>query len=91
MRTSEKYLKRLARRTDLEDALKRLENLTQEETRIANSQLVREVRDTAATVDGSVASIDDPVPIVDSRTRRVDALMPPVDDMEVGINEMNRS
>ena len=75
----------------MEDALKRLENMTQEETRMANSQLVREVRDTAATVDGSVASTDDPEPIVDSRTRRVDTLVPVVDDMEVGINEMNRS
>ena len=76
----------------MEDALKRLENLTQEEARMANSQLVREVRDTAATVDGSVASIDDSEPIVvDSRPRPVGTLMPVVDDMEVGINEMNRS
>jgi hypothetical protein len=64
----------------MEDALKKLENLTQEETRMANSQLVREVRDTAATVGGSVSSIDNPEPMV-----------PGVDDMEVGISEMNRS
>ena len=96
MASSEKYLKRLARRTDIEDALNGLETLTQEETRMANSQLTREVRETAATVDGSVSSIDDPEPIVESRTRRVSTvapvLVPDVDDMEVSsINEMNRS
>ena len=38
---SEKYLKKLAGRTDLEDALKRLEKLSQEETRMAAAQLLK--------------------------------------------------
>jgi len=75
----------------MEDALMRLEILTRDETRMANSQLMREVRDTAATVDESVVSFDDPEPIVDSRPRRFSTMVPAVDDMEIGINEMNRS
>ena len=39
--SSEKYLKRLAGRTDLEDALKRLDKLTQEEARMAAAQLLK--------------------------------------------------
>ena len=37
----EKYLKKLAGRTDLEDALKRLDKLTQEEARMAAAQLLK--------------------------------------------------
>jgi len=38
---SEKYLKKLVRRIDLEDALKRLDKLTQEEARMAAAQLLK--------------------------------------------------
>jgi hypothetical protein len=75
----------------METALNRLENLTRYEARMANAQLVREVRDTAVTEDGSVVSIDNPVPIVDSKSKRVESRVVGVDDMELGINEMNRS
>ena len=37
----EKYLKKLFGRTDLEDALKRLDKLTQEEARMAAAQLLK--------------------------------------------------
>jgi len=37
----EKYLKKLAGRTDIEDALKRLDQLTQEEARMAIAQVLR--------------------------------------------------
>ncbi|KAH9167839.1 hypothetical protein EDB89DRAFT_1646827 [Lactarius sanguifluus] len=38
---AKKYLKKLAGRTDIEDALKRLDNLTQEEARMAIAQVLR--------------------------------------------------
>jgi hypothetical protein len=38
---SEKYLKRLAGRTDIEDALRRLDKLTQEEARMAAAQVLK--------------------------------------------------
>ena len=37
----EKYLKKLAGRTDIEDALKRLDQLTQEEVRMAIAQVLK--------------------------------------------------
>ena len=40
-RFSEKYLKKLVGRTDLEDALKRLDKLTQEEARMATAQVLQ--------------------------------------------------
>ena len=40
-RSSEKYLKKLVGRTDLEDALKRLDKLTQEEARMATAQVLQ--------------------------------------------------
>jgi hypothetical protein len=36
-----KYLKKLAGRTDMEDALKRLEKLTNEEIRMATAQVLK--------------------------------------------------
>jgi hypothetical protein len=50
---SEKYLKKLIGRTDLEDALKRLDRLTQEETRMAAAQVLN----VANTVDNRVQGI----------------------------------
>jgi hypothetical protein len=37
----EKFLKKLAGRTDLEDAVKRLDHLTQEEARMALAEVLR--------------------------------------------------
>jgi hypothetical protein len=58
-------------RFDIEDALKRLDNLTQEEARMATTQVlkathivgdrVRGVDDRVAGVDGRVKAIDDKV------------------------------
>ena len=68
---SEKYLKRLIGRTDLEDALKRLDKLTQEEARMATAEVLRTthaidvgvtaVREQVLVVDDSVAGVNDKV------------------------------
>jgi hypothetical protein len=50
---SEKFLKKLIGRTDIEDALKRLDRLTQEEARMAAAQVLR----VANTVDDRVQGI----------------------------------
>jgi hypothetical protein len=70
-RRSEKYGKKLIGRTDLEDALKRLDNLTQEEVRMAAVEIlrathiiderVRGVSKQVLAVDDRVASVDDKV------------------------------
>ena len=65
---SEKYLRKLIGRADIEDALRRLDQLTQEEARMATMQVlkatrivgdgVRGVHDQVAGVDGRVKAID---------------------------------
>jgi hypothetical protein len=75
---SEKYLKGLSKKlvgnNDIEDALKRLDKLTQEEARMASAQLlmitnaidreVREIADNVFVVDDRVAGVDDQVAVV---------------------------
>jgi hypothetical protein len=53
----EKYLKKLIGRTEIEDALKRLDKLTQEEARMATAQILK----VAHTVDERVAGVGDGV------------------------------
>ena len=78
----EKYLKKLTGRTDIEDALKRLDRLTQEEARMASAQLmkvtntidtgVREVADTVLVVDNRVAGVNERVANVDDKVASID-------------------
>jgi hypothetical protein len=52
----EKYLKKLiSGKTDIEDALKRLDKLTNEEVRMVTAQLL----EAAHTVDGGVGRVED--------------------------------
>ena len=83
---SEKYLKKLfGNKTDVEDALKRLDVLTQEEAQMAAAQVlnathtvddtgrVRGVADIALSVDNRVAGVSDQVQGVnDNVTAAVD-------------------
>ena len=58
----EKFLKKLAGRTDLEDAVKRLDNLTHEEARMALSEVLRithSIRDEVKVVDDKVQVVID--------------------------------
>ena len=56
----EKFLKKLVGRTDLEDALKRLDRLTQEEARMALAEVLRITQ----CVDGKVQTVDEKVQVV---------------------------
>ena len=89
-RCSEKYGKKLIGRTDLEDALKRLDKLTHEEARMATAEVLRmthaidetvtEVREQVVVVDDRVASVDTRVASVDNRMASVDNRVASVDD-----------
>ena len=64
---SEKFLKKLIGKTDLEDALKRLDKMTNEEVRMVTAQVLEAthtVEDRVAGVDGHVKAIDDKVAVV---------------------------
>ena len=62
-RNSEKYLKKLIGRRDIEDALSRLDRLTQEEARMATAQVLKVVN----RVEDSVKGIDDKVLNIDNK------------------------
>jgi len=82
---SEKYLKKLfGNRTDIEDALKRLDFLTQEEAQMAAAQVlnathtvddtgrVRGVADIVLSVDNRVAGVSDQVQGIGVQVQGVD-------------------
>jgi archaellum component FlaC len=98
---SEKYLKKLIKKlignNDIEDALKRLDRLTQEEARMASAQLlkitnaidseVREIADNMLVIDDRVAGVDYRVAGVDERVAGMDKRMASVNDMVGGVDE----
>jgi hypothetical protein len=63
----EKYGKRLIGRTDMEDALKRLDKLTHEEARMAIAENLRATH----AVDERVAGVDDRLANVDDKVMEV--------------------
>jgi archaellum component FlaC len=80
---SGKYLKKLIGRTDLEDALRTLEKLANEEVRMATAQVLKvthTVDDRVRVVDNKVTGIDDRVAGVDERVAGVDERVAGVDD-----------
>jgi hypothetical protein len=80
----EKVLKKLAGRTDLEDAIKRLDNLTQEEARMALSEVLRithSVHDGMKIVDRKVVSVDDKVQVVIDGARGMSSQSPMPSDI----------
>jgi hypothetical protein len=79
----EKYLKKLIGRTDIEDALKRLDRLTQEEARMAAAQLLKVTN----TIDNRVGGIADNVLVVDNRVAGVDERVAGVDERVAGVDE----
>ena len=64
---AEKYLKKLIGRMDIEDALRRLDQLTQEEARMAATELLKITR----AIDDKVEDVDERVKGVDSRVGSV--------------------
>ena len=71
-----KYLKKLIGGTDLENALKRLEKLTNEEARMAAAQVPKATH----TVDDRVRVVEDKVLDVDKRVACVDGNVKAIDD-----------
>ena len=96
-RFSEKYLKKLIGMTDIEDALKRLDRLTQEEARMAAAQVlkvantvddrVQGIADNMIGVDNRIASIDDKVADVGDRLKEVDGQVRGVNEQAMGVDD----
>jgi hypothetical protein len=79
----EKYLKKLIGKNDIEDALKRLDRLTQEEARMAAAQLLN----VANTIDNRVAGIADNVLVVDNRVAGIDDRVADVIERVAGVDD----
>jgi hypothetical protein len=73
---SERFLKKLIGKTDVENELKRLEKWTQEETRMATVQMLKATR----TIDDRVAALDDHVAGVHHRVASAFERVEVVDD-----------
>jgi hypothetical protein len=80
---AEKYLKKLVGRTEIEDALKRLDTLTQEEGRMATAQVLKVTH----TVDERVMGVMDKVLVVDNRVAGVDNRVAVVDDRVTSVDD----
>ena len=65
---SEKFVKRIAGRTDLEDGLKKLDTLTNEELVMAMAQLLKITHN----IDNKVTGVDDKVQVVSDNIKAVD-------------------
>jgi hypothetical protein len=76
-------MKRLIGRTDMEDALKKLDELTQEEVRMAIAENLRATH----AVDQSVARVDRRVGGVSDQVARVDDRVVNVDNMVAIVND----
>ncbi|KAH9009054.1 hypothetical protein EDB85DRAFT_2283296, partial [Lactarius pseudohatsudake] len=82
-RRAEAYLKKLIGRKDVEDALQRLDALTQEETRMAAAEVLviaRSIDDKVKDVGDKVKDVGDKVKEVDCKVKEVDEKVEAVDD-----------
>ena len=71
---SEKFAKKLIGRTEIEDALKRLDRLTQEEARmtsVQNLKITHAVDERVVAIDKRVVTVDDRVKVVDNKVTQV--------------------
>jgi prophage DNA circulation protein len=94
---SEKFLKKLMGKNDIEDALRRLDRLTQEEARMASAQLlkvtnaidseVREIAHSVVVIDDRVAGVDDRVADVSECVAGVGDRVKDVDDRVKAVDD----
>ena len=80
---TEKYAKKLMGKNDIEDALKKLDRLTQEEAVMAAAQFLK----VANRIDNSVEGIADNVLVVDNRVANVDDRVAGVDEHVASVND----
>jgi archaellum component FlaC len=70
----ERYIRKLTGNRDIEDNLERLDNLTQEEARMASAELLKMARivdDRVKDVDGKVQDVGNEVRAVDDRVQGI--------------------
>ena len=81
------FVKKLVGRTDIEDALQRLEKVTVEETRMAAAEALKAIHGVGNKVGDGVLGIHDAVKAVENRVRDVEGMIQGVGDMLQGVDE----
>lgn len=80
-------MKKLAGKTDVEDALRRLEKVTVEEARMAAAEALKAIHGVDKKVGDGVLGIHDAVKAVENRVRDVEGMIQGVGDMLQGVDE----
>ena len=89
-RHTEKYLKKLAGRNDVEDAFRRLDKLTPEEALMAAAEtmtMTRNIDDKVKVVDTKLEKVDERVQSIDLKTEGIEDKVQIVDDKVYGLDE----
>ena len=89
-RCLEKYMKKLIGRTEIEDGLKRLDKLTQEEARMAaaqNLKVTHAVAETVVAIDNKVDEVDDRVANASEQLTSIDDRVAGVSDLVAGVDD----
>ena len=87
---TEKYLKKLAGRNDVEDAFRRLDKLTPEEALMAAAEtmtMTRNIDDKVKDVDTKMDRVDERVQSIDLKTEGIEDKVQIVDDKVQGVDE----
>ena len=79
---AEKYLKQLVGRKDVDDALQRLDKLTQEEARMAAAEVLK----ISHNIDNKVKDVDVKVESIDERVQGVDMKVEGINDKVQGVD-----
>jgi hypothetical protein len=85
--SSEKILKKLVGRADIEDALQRLEKVTLEEARMAAAEALKAIHGVGDQVGDKVDGVQDTLKVVEDRMRGVEGMLQGVGDMLQGVDD----
>jgi hypothetical protein len=86
-RFSEKFLKKLVGRKDIEDALQRLEKVTVEEARMAAAEALKAVHGARYEVGGKVDGVQDTLKVIEERMRDVEGMLQGVGGKLQGVDD----
>jgi archaellum component FlaC len=81
------FLKKLVGRTDIEDALQRLENVTVEEARMAGAEALKAIHGVGNQVGDKVDGVQDTLKVVEDKMRGVEGMLQGVGDILRGVDD----
>jgi archaellum component FlaC len=81
------FLKKLAGRTDIENALQRLENMTLEETRMTGAESLRAIHGIGNEVSDKMHGVQDALQAFQDKVGGVEGMLQGVTDMLQGVDD----